>query len=267
MRNLIKFSVLSLLAVLMLSTFTSCERVGPNEQGVLMTDYGKNGKSDFSLAKGRVWTAAPGAELFTVPLWEQRGDFGERLLHLKASDNTEFTAHPMYSYKVIENRAVDVVFDNKQLGSGNDFMTSLMDNILEPHIYDLMKEESRKYTTEALMADGGSLTFEINVQEIIRKAFNTKGLELISFSCQLEFTDKVKEKIDTRNEVNTNISVLDQQIEQQKKMNELEELKTQQNIIKSRGLTPQVLQYEFIQAWKETKQPLYGNLPISLLKN
>ena len=39
---------------------------------------------------------------------------------------------------------------------------------------------------------------------------------------RLEFSDKVREKIDSRNEVNTNISVLDQQIEEQKKRNELE---------------------------------------------
>lgn len=267
MKNLIKlFSLLLIMAAM----FSSCERVAPNEQGVLQKNYGKNGKSDYTLQKGRVWTLAPGVELFRVPLWEQRQEFSnedgsERILHLKAADNTEFTARPMYSYRVIETRAVDVVFDNKQLESGSDFMQKLADNILEPRIYDLLKEQSRKFSTDALMADGGSLTFENAVQDIVRKEFDKRGFELISFSCQLEFTDKVKEKIDVRNEVNTNLSVLDQQIEEQKKKNELEELKTQQRLIQSRGLTPQVLQYEAIQAWRETKVPIYGNQPISFL--
>lgn len=267
MKNLIKLFGLLLITATM---FSSCERVAPNAQGVLQKNFGKNGKSDYSLQKGRVWTLAPGTELFQVPLWDQRGEFkeedgSERILHLKAADNTEFTSRPMYSYKAIESRAVDIVFDNKQLDSGKDFMAALADNILEPRIYDLMKEESRKYTTDQLMADGGSLLFENAVQEVIRKEFEKRGLTLISFSCQLEFTDKVKEKIDTRNEVNTNISVLDQQIEEQKKKNVLEELKTQQRLIQSRGLTPQVLQYEAIQAWRETRVPLYGNQPFSLL--
>ena len=255
------------LCILFLSMiFMSCERVGPNEQGVLMENYGKKGKDDFSLQKGRVWTAAPGTELFTVPLWEQRQDFGDRVLHLKSADNTEFTSRPMYSFKVIESRAVDVVFDNKQLGSGGDFMESLADNILEPLIYDLIKEESRRNKTDALMADGGSLAFENKLQELVKEAFNKKGLELLSFSAQLEFTEAVTSKIDKRNEVNTNITVLDQQILEQKKINELETLKAEQNIIRSRGLTPQIIQMEFIIAWKETKQPLYGNVPISFLK-
>lgn len=246
--------------------FVSCDLVKPNNAGVLMKNFGKDGKSDFRLVKGRVSTIAPGTRLYQVPLWEQREDFSERELHLKSSDNTEFTCRPLYSYKVLEAQAIDVVFENKQLNSGDEFMKSLADNILEPHIYDLMKEEIRKFPTEALMAEGGSLKFENAIQDVVKNYFDSKGFELLSFSCQLEFTEKVKEKIDSRNEVNTNIAVLEQQIQEQKKRNELEELKTQQNIIRSRGLTPQILQEAFIEAWKENKVPLYGDVPISFLK-
>ena len=257
-----RLTILAMFAILVIAT--SCERVAPNYVGVLMENFGKEGKSDFSLQKGRVNIMAPGTELFQVPLWEQRASFDDRVLHLKAADNTEFTAQPVYSYKVIEKRAVDVVFDNKHLGSGTDFMRSLEDNILETKIYDLMKEESRKYTTEALMADGGSLKFENAVQEIIRTAFEEKGLTLMTFSCQLDFSAKVKAKIDSRNEVNTNISVLDQQIAEQKKRNELAELKAQENIILSKGLTDKVLLDKFIEKW-DGKTPLYGNTPLTVL--
>jgi hypothetical protein len=248
-------------------TFTACERVAPNYIGVLMENYGKNGKSDYSTTKGRVNVSSPGTELFQIPLWEQRGEYGlkedgtDRQLHLKASDNTEFTASPTYSYSVIESKAVDVVFQNKQLGSGDEFMRALENNILEMKIRDLMKEESRKYTTDTLMANGGSLRFEENVQEKVKKAFEEKGLQLITFSSQLDFSDKVKAKIDSRNEVNTNISVLDQQILEQKKRNELAALKAEENRILSSGITNQLLQQQFIDAWRETKQPLYGGLP------
>jgi hypothetical protein len=131
---------------------------------------------------------------------------------------------------------------------------------LEPRIYDLIKEESRKYKTDSLMADGGSLKFEKRLEDIIEREFEKRGLKLLSFSAQLEFSDKVKEKIDSRNEVNTNISVLDQQIEEQKKRNELEELKTQQAIIRSRGLTKEILYQQFIDKW-DGKTPIYGAIP------
>lgn len=238
---------------------TSCERVAPNYVGVLMENYGKSGKSDFSIVKGRVNTSGPGTELFQVPLWEQRAAFSDNAdkaaggigatLHLKAADNTEFNCSPTYSFKIVEARAVDVVFENKQLGAGEDFMKALEDNILEAKIYDIVKNESRKYTTDSLMSTGGSLRFEQDVENFVKKEFESKGLELLTFTAQLDFSDKVKSKIDTRNEVNTNISVIDQQITEQKKKNELAALQAEEDIIRSRGITPQILQQSAIARW------------------
>lgn len=258
------FLILALIAIVTVNT--GCQRVAPNYYGVLMENYGKNGKSDYSKQQGRVNTAfSAGTELFQVPAWEQRADFSndsgvKTLLKLKAADNTEFTAKPMYSYKAIEDHVVDLVFQNARLGSGDNFMKSLEDNVLEPQIYDLIKEESRKYITDTLMSNGGSLKFEQRVQELIKKAFKDKGLELITFSANLDFSDKVRSKIDTRNEVNTNVSVLDQQIIEQRKKNELAELRAQENIIISKGITPQLLQQNFIDKW-DGHTPIYGSAP------
>lgn len=260
------------LGLLIVISASSCERVAPNYYGVLMENYGKNGKSDYSRQQGRVNMFSPGVELFQVPAWEQRAEFTEknkddqdvkRKLSLKAADNTEFNASPLYSYKAIENRVVDLVFQNSRLGSGSDFMRSLEDNVLEPLIYDIIKEESRSYVTDTLMASGGSLKFEKRVEAKIKIAFENRGLELLAFSSNLDFSAKVKAKIDSRNEVNTNVSVLDQQIVEQRKRNELAELKAQENLILSKGLTPQLLQKMWIEKWQGVT---YGNEPF-ILKN
>lgn len=254
---------------------TSCSRVAPNYYGVIMENYGKNGKSDYSKQQGRVWTFSPGTELFQVPAFEQRAEFTapdkdgietKKTLQLKASDNTQFSASPLYSYKAIPEKVVDLVFQNSRLGESDDFMNALENNVLEPHIYDLIKEESRKYSTDTLMASGGSLMFENKVQDLVKKSFEAKGLELITFSANLDFSDKVKAKIDSRNEVNTNVSVLDQQIIEQKKKNELAQLQAEQNKIISSGITPQLLQQQFIEKW-DGKTPIYGNMPVTLFKN
>ncbi len=257
-----------LLVLLAVVSLTSCTRVAPNYYGVLMENYGKNGKGDYSKQQGRVNTMSPGTELFQVPAWEQRGQFtddndNDRVLNIKASDNTAFTAKPLYSFKVIENRVVDVVFQNARLGSSDDFMRALQDNVLEPRIYDIIKEASRNYTTDALMTNGGSLKFEQYVQAIVKKEFDKSGLELISFSLNLDFSSKVKAKIDSRNEVNTNVSVLDQQIIEQRKRNELETLKTEQAVIRSRGLTQEILQEKAINRWNGVLPSTFagGNLP------
>lgn len=253
---------LSILAFAVL--LAACSRVEPNQAGVLMENYGRNGKADFSIVTGRVWTIAPGTELYQVPLWEQRGKF-EEAVTLKASDNTDFSATPVYTFRVVKERAIDVVFDNKQLGYGAEFIQSLQDNILEPKILDLMKEESRKYTTEELMAKGGSLAFEQKVQEIVKTEFQKRGLELMTFSSQLTFSKSVTDRIDKRNEVNQNIAVIDQQIEEQKKRLELARLEAETNKLKSEGITEQLLQQQFIEKW-DGKTPLYGTTPITFMK-
>ena len=255
---------LTAILAISLILFSSCERVAPNYIGVLMENYGKSGKSDFSTTKGRVNTMSPGSELFQVPLFEQRAAF-EEALHLKTADNTEMTAKPTYSYTVIENRAVDVIFQNKQLGSGDEFMKALEDNILEMKIRDIIKEECRKSPTDTLMANSGSLKFEKDVENLVRKEFDLKGLKLESFSAQLDFSDKVKAKIDNRNEVNTNVSVLDQQIIEQRKKNELASLQAEYNKIVSSGITDQLLKQQFIDKWNGG--PLYTNMPVTLFKN
>lgn len=263
-----KFIFAMLIATL---TLTSCERVAPNYYGVLMENYGKNGKEDYSKQQGRVNTMGPGTELFQVPAFEQRAAFTnedgtDRVLKLKAADNTEFNAKPLYSYKAIPNRVVDLVFQNARLGSGDSFMKSLEDNVLEPHIYDLIKEESRKYITDSLMANGGSLKFEERVQTLVKKSFEDKGLELITFSANLDFSDKVKAKIDSRNEVNTNISVIDQQILEWNKKIELARKIRDYNLLVSEGLTDRILTQQFIQKW-DGKTSLYGSqVPVSLMK-
>jgi hypothetical protein len=146
-------------------------------------------------------------------------------------------------------------------------MTALQDNVLEPRIYDIIKEASRGYTTDQLMVNGGSLKFEQFVQDIVKKEFDKAGLELVSFSLNLDFSSKVKAKIDSRNEVNTNISVLDQQISEQRKKNELELLKTEQLIIRSKGLTAEIMQEKVINKWNGVLPTTFAGSSLPFVKN
>lgn len=170
------------------------------------------------------------------------------------------------TYKVIEDKAVDLVFQNKHLGSGEDFMHELENNILEPAIYDVAKDICRSVPTDDLTASGANLKFENQVRTIVDKKFEEKGLQLITFTFQLVPSEKVRNKIDARSEVNTNVSVIDQQIIEQRKRNELAALKAEENIILSKGITPQLLHQQFIKKW-DGKSSLYGTNSLTFLKN
>ena len=94
MKRKIDFLIVALFAVVL---FASCERVAPNYAGVLMENYGKQGKEDFKIVAGKVSTWELGTELFQVPLFDQRGEFSDPVT-LKAADNTEFTARLIISF-------------------------------------------------------------------------------------------------------------------------------------------------------------------------
>lgn len=260
MKKLLIFSFIAM-------SFMSCRtRVEPNHYGVLMENFGKNGKDDYSLQSGRVYDYGRSRQLFQVPAWEQRAGFDKKdPMNLEAADKTAFTSTPSYSYIILKNRAVDVVFNNAQLDNER-FMTALEDNVLETRIYDIMKDISRKYSTDTLMAVGGNTRYESEVKALVSEAFDSIGVKLVTFTAPLVPTEKVKERIDTRNQVNTNITVLNQQIEEQRKKNELAELQKQYDLIKSAGITDKLLQQQFIDKW-DGKTPLYGTFPVTLFKN
>ena len=53
-------------------SMSGCQGVEPNKAGVLMQNYGKDGKADFQVVSGKVYTFWFGTELYTIPLFEQR---------------------------------------------------------------------------------------------------------------------------------------------------------------------------------------------------
>lgn len=226
-----------------------------------MENYGKNGKADFSIVSGRVWTASPGTELYTVPLFEQRATFDKPVI-LKSSDGTEFSISPLYSFKVIRDRAVDVIFDNKQIMGNENAIQSIQQNILDPKITDILRSKILSQKSTDLMAEGGNERFNEEARKLVSDELNKRGFELISFSAMLDYSDKVKSIIDARNQSNTQASTLDSKIEQAKKELELERINTEIAKVKSEGLTDKILQQQFIDKW-DGKSPIYSSTPLT----
>ena len=103
----------------------SCSRVEPNYEGVLMSNYGRNGKSDFIVVTGKQWTMSPGTELYQVPMFETSGDPSG--LTISAKDAGVFTVDPSYQYQPIRGKGVDIVFNYKHLGINEPEV--MMDNV------------------------------------------------------------------------------------------------------------------------------------------
>jgi hypothetical protein len=71
-----KFNIMKKLLIIGIAILglTSCNRPEPNYEGVLMTDYGRNGLESFKTVTGAQGPLGPGSELYQVPMFEQKAD-------------------------------------------------------------------------------------------------------------------------------------------------------------------------------------------------
>jgi hypothetical protein len=235
----VAFNLVMLLGAIML--LSSCnDWVKPNHEGVMMENYGKDGKSDFHRVTGKVATWTAGSELFQVPLYEQKGDYGDKLT-ISSTDNTDFFVSPIYTYRAKVGQGINIVFNYKHLGDNID-LDMIEDQILDPRIKDISREISNSLSDEQLMNNGGKLKYEKMCTDSLRKIFDKAGFELLTYSSQLSFTPEMKAKIAERNKVEGESAILDKKLANTKKEIELANLNSEASRARSLGVTALLLQ-------------------------
>ena len=244
---------------------TSCNRVSPNYEGVLMTNYGRNGKSDFAAATGSQGILGPGSELYQVPMFEQKADPAEVVL--TAKDAGVFTVDPSLTYQAIRGKGVDIIFNYKHVGIDNQ--ETIMDNIegsvLNALVTNAYREEARSYSTDSLMNNLNA--FETGVELRLKKDFEAKFFTLTSLTSGLKPPKSMGEAIERRNNAK-------QQAEQVKNELQVAEMNLQKaridaeaNRVRAAGLDPKVLQEQWIEAIRNTTNKVIitdGRTPIIL---
>lgn len=183
----------SLIALIILA---GCSYVEPNYEGVLMENYGKAGKADFSLQSGKVWTMAAGTQLYEVPMFEQKGD--APALKVYAKDGGEYTVDPSYTYAPIRGKGIDIIFAYKHLyGSSKEFFDNIENSILNTRVLNAYREESRNFTTDSLMNNVAH--YETAVQARLKKEFEAKYFDLQEITSNLIPPQSMRDAIEARN--------------------------------------------------------------------
>jgi regulator of protease activity HflC (stomatin/prohibitin superfamily) len=236
--------------------FTSCSFVEPNHEGILMENYGKS-KDDFSVQAGKVWTMAPGSELFQVPMYEQKGDCPP--LKVFAKDGGEFTVDPSYTYSPIRGKGIDILFAYKHLyGDSKSFYDNVEGNILNTRVLNACREEARNFTTDSLM--NNVARFETSVQTRLAREFTDKFFALSEITSSLTPPESMARVIEERNNQIQQANKLKNEMltrETQIKMNimnaeaevKVAKLNAEATEIKNRTLTGSNLQKAWIDKW------------------
>lgn len=242
---------------------TSCNRPEPNYEGVLMTNYGRDGIKSFATVTGAQGPLLPGSELYQVPMFEQKADCDA--VRVSAKDAGIFTVDPSYTYQASRGAGPSIVLNYKHLGTGEKFLDNIEANTLDKVVTDSYREEARVYTTDSLMNNLGA--FEKAVEAILTKKFADKGFTLNTLTSGLTPPPSMAAAIEERNNAVQKANQVKNELETSRMYLEKAKIDAETNRMKSSGLTTEVLQQQWIEAIRNTDNKIIitdGRTPIIL---
>lgn len=257
--------VFLILVVAIVIGANSCSRVEPNYEGVLMENYGRNGKEDFRTVTGRQWTLFPGVELYQVPMFETSGD--PSLVKINAKDAGVFSVDPSYQYQALRGKGVDIVFNYKHLGINEPevMMDNVEEAILNKLVVNAYREEARNYTTDSLMNNLN--LFEKQVEERLKKDFENKFFKLNNLTSGLTPPQSMADAIEARNNAIQQAEKVRNELQVSKMNLEKARIDAEANRVRAQGLDNKILQEKWIEAIRNTNNKVIitdGRTPVIL---
>lgn len=248
--GLIKIIVIALLIFIVGYGYENMVRVEPNYEGVMMSNYGRNGREDFKVVTGRQWTLLPGTRLYQVPMFETSGDPDK--VTISARDAGVFTVDPSYQYQPIRGKGVDIVFSYKHLGVENPevMLENVEKAILNKLVVNAYREEAREYTTDGLMNNLNE--FEKKVETRLKKDFEAKYFGLTNLTSGLKPPKSMEDAIERRNNMILEKEKVENEVKVAKMNLEKARIEAETNKVKSKGLDEKLLQEKWIDAIRET---------------
>jgi len=231
-----------LLAVLFL--VVACNRPEPNYEGVLMTEYGRNGIESFKTVTGAQGILMFGEELYQVPMFEQKADCDP--VNVSAKDAGIFNVDPSYTYLAARGKGPEIILNYKHLGTGDEFLDNIEANTLNKLVTDAYRETARNYTTDSLMNNLGS--FEKSVELVLGEKFAIKGFVLNTLTSGLTPPSSMATAIENRNNSIQEANRVKNELETSRMLLEKAKIDAETNRVKSAGLTREVLQAQWIEA-------------------
>jgi regulator of protease activity HflC (stomatin/prohibitin superfamily) len=255
---------LRILSILFIAVITfSCNRPEPNYEGVLMTDYGRNGLESFQTVTGAQGMLGPGSELYQVPMFEDKGDCDP--VNVSTKDAGVFTVDPSYTYQATRGKGPQIILNYKHLGTGDTFFDNIEDRVLDKIVTDAYRERSRFYTTDSLMNNLGQ--FETEVEVILREKFNNKFFTLNTLTSGLVPPESMAKAIEARNNAIQKANEVKNQLETSRMLLEKARIDAETNRVQSAGLTKEVLAQQWIEAIRTSKNRIIitdGKTPVIL---
>lgn len=252
-------------ALIVLSGFMGCSSVEPNYEGVLMTNYGRNGKTDFKTVTGAKNTFWFGTSLYQVPMYDQKGNPDK--IDVATRDGGVYSVDPEYTYSAKRDSGVNIIFAYKYLNISKQLqeedLNNIEANVLNPIVLNVYREEARKFASDSLLTNANE--FENSVESRLKVEFAKKYFKISSLSSGLKPPASMTQNIERMNNAKVETQTVKNQLATAEMLKRKAQIDAETNEIRSKGFTKEVLAEKWIDAIRNSQNRIIitdGKTPV-----
>lgn len=253
MRSNFFLGVLLPMFVFMVSSCT--ERIDAGSEGILVNLYGsEKGVDDISLCTGRVWYNPFTQSVYEYPTFVQTVDYPA--FTINAKDGSEFKIDPTISLKIVDGKSPYVFKKYRKE------LSEVINGTLYNYVRDAFRIQLNKYTTDEIVSNRDKV--EKSIEDYLSKSLAKENFHLEQLTSGLQYPKTIVESVNAKNRavqeamrVQNEVKVV--QAEAEKKI-VAAEAEFKANELRTRALTPAVLEQMWIEKW-DGRLPQYGTVP------
>ena len=232
------------MAIAMLMSLSSCERIDAGHEGILVNLYGSDkGVNDVSLVTGWVYFNPFTQQVYEYPTFVQTVDYPA--FTINAKDGSEFTVDPTISLKITDGKA-PIIFQ-KYRKEVKDIINGPLFN----HVRDAFRIQLNKFTTDEIVSMRDSL--EKAVEKQLMKTLTKENFQLEQLTSGLKYPETIVAAVNAKNKAVQEAQKAANEVlvaeAQARKLVVQAEAEAEANRLRTQALTPAVLQKAWIDKW------------------
>lgn len=276
MSNLTKFLIGLTVVVLMIISFTGCERIDAGHVGVKVNLYGDGkGVDDVTEVTGWVFYNPISTKIVEFPTYVQHKEYkatmengkvvSDESFVINSKDGSEFHVSPLLNYSVKRDK-VPYIFNKYRVTLGQ-----IEEGFLKTAVYDAFRVVANSYTADELISNRE--LFEIKVRKNLEEHLAPEGFILAQFTSNLVYPATFKNAIEAKNNAVQKALTAENEVKtaeaqarikvataegEAKAMLTSAKAEAESNRLRQQTLTPLLLQQMWIEKWN-------GGLPSTML--
>lgn len=245
MKNHIKLIFVAIFAAII--TFSSCTRIDAGHEGIKVNLYGdKKGVDEISLVTGWVYYNPLTTKVYEYPTFVQTVDYPAFTVNAKGG--LAFTMDPTVSIKIINGKTPEI-FQKYRLN---------LDDIVNTTLYTVVVNACRiqvnKFTPDEITSNRDSV--ETAIENQLRHELENENFYLERLTTGLTYPNSIQEAIAAKDKATQDALRVERELEIVKAEAEKKivaaEAEKKANELRTKALTPEILQQQWIEKWDGT---------------